>query len=426
MGLFKIANHEIRKVSIFKYKPLLFHLELTPFFLFYIIWFAFVPTHFEASNATVSSENETASDPISSQTYINPQVDYYLHSVLSIVFLNPEEAEYFLSSISISKIGQFVIVALVAILQILLCLGCYWSISIRTLCTCSRVISLPSAQLVLVTPTPNNGDSELVPLIRTTLPSGQRLVHFTFHKSKFVFDNEQSSFVPLRYPLTEPLGSYLESRGTSSTVDKQLSNEKDQATIVQKKALYGSNQMSFDVPSFMALFTERATAPFFVFQVFCVVLWSLDEMWYYSLLTLGLLVMFECTLVQQQLRNLNEIRKMGNRSYPILVYRDRTWTRVPTEDLLPGDLVSVSRQTDETADADGEDDAQTRANREPTGTHLVPCDLLLLRGSCIIDESLLTGESVIFFQKSTILCSGILNLLKTFDFFLNLTPYIDN
>ena len=226
MDLFKIANHEIRKVSIFKYKPLLFHLELTPFFLFYIIWFAFVPTHFEASNATVSSENETASNEISYQTYINyPQVDYYLHSILSLVIPNPEDVEYFLSSISISKIGQFVIVALVALLQILLCLGCYWSITIRALCTCSRVFSLQSAQLVLVTPTPNNGECELVPLIRTTLPSGQRLVHFTFHKSKFVFDNEQSSFVPLSYPLTEPLGSYLESRGTGSTIDKQSSNE---------------------------------------------------------------------------------------------------------------------------------------------------------------------------------------------------------
>ncbi|PRP75201.1 hypothetical protein PROFUN_15964, partial [Planoprotostelium fungivorum] len=119
-----------------------------------------------------------------------------------------------------------------------------------------------------------------------------------------------------------------------------------------------------------------ALAPFFVFQIFCVLLWCLDEYWYYSLFTLFMVLVFEATVVTSRLRNLQSLRNMGNKPAAVNVFRGGKWTTIESSNLVPGDIVSLS--TKSTA----------------SGQQLIcPCDILLLDGNCVVNEAMLTGES---------------------------------
>lgn len=156
-------------------------------------------------------------------------------------------------------------------------------------------------------------------------------------------------------------------------------NGLDADGVKEARKMYGDNVLEIPVPKFLDLFFEHAVAPFFVFQIFCVGLWMLDEYWYSSLFSLFALVAFECTVVFQRQRTLNEFRTMSIQPFTVNVFRNKKWVETSTSDLLPGDVVSVVRTKPDSA---------------------VPCDVLLLSGSSIVNEAMLSGESTPLLKES--------------------------
>jgi len=76
----------------------------------------------------------------------------------------------------------------------------------------------------------------------------------------------QESFHRLRYPIHLPLPFYSEWSGFHTMSE-----------LVLAQRVYGSNTTPIELPPFFSLLQEQLVAPFFLFQVLCVVLWSLDE-----------------------------------------------------------------------------------------------------------------------------------------------------
>ncbi|KAF2870447.1 cation-transporting ATPase 4 [Massariosphaeria phaeospora] len=289
------------------------------------------------------------------------------------VYLSPVRYETHIQSSE----WTFVWVGTIVTLQSLVWLATFWNVNVRSLFTTTAARDLRTAKLIKVLPVANAGTAEICPLQRDTV-GGKPNTTFLFQKRRFLYDAARGSFAPLAYPLDAdpkpPLRTFQDSKGLTSAAD-----------IERIQQHYGDNSFDIPVPTFTELFKEHAVAPFFVFQVFCVGLWMLDDYWYYSLFTLFMLAAFESTVVWQRQRTLTEFRGMSIKPYQLLVYRQKKWQETQSDKLLPGDVVSVGR------------------TKEDSG---VACDMVLIEGAAIVNEAMLSGESTPVLKESVLLRPG--------------------
>uniref|UniRef100_A0A452RAB0 ATPase 13A3 n=1 Tax=Ursus americanus TaxID=9643 RepID=A0A452RAB0_URSAM len=139
-----------------------------------------------------------------------------------------------------------------------------------------------------------------------------------------------------------------------------------------RKLLYGVNEITVKVPSVFKLLIKEVLNPFYIFQLFSVILWSTDEYYYYAL---AIVIMSIVSIVS----SLYSIRKQYIMLHDMVAAHSTVRVsvcRVNEEeifstDLVPGDVMVI-----------------------PLNGTVMPCDAVLINGTCIVNESMLTGESV--------------------------------
>lgn len=262
----------------------------------------------------------------------------------------------------------FVYLMAIGSLNMLFWLMPHWNIDIDAKFNYTGVRSISEASHIKITPAPNSGVGEICTINREQFADGEKQVSFLYQKRRHLFHSEINKFAPPEFKIDElPQLEYFHNwKGLKGDLSKFTRN-------------FGLNKFDIPIPTFMELFKEHAVAPFFVFQIFCVALWCMDEQWYYSLFSLFMLVSFEMTTVFQRRTTMNEFQSMGIKPYTIFAFRDSKWAELQTDELLPGDLVSVTRTSEESA---------------------LPCDLLLLDGTAIVNEAMLSGESTPLLKES--------------------------
>lgn len=322
-------------------------------------------------NAQIQSATLHNPLPRSLHAYVWPFT--IIWPIFLAVYLNAERYNKYLGA----QEWTFVWAGSILSLQALVWLTTKWNVNLKALFTAVKAKDVRTATLIKVIPVANAGSPEICRLQRDNV-GGKQNISFLFQKRRFLYNPDKGSFAPLSYALdVDPkpqLRTIQKSRGITSAAEVQRLQQH-----------YGDNAFDIPVPTFVELFKEHAVAPFFVFQVFCVGLWLLDEYWYYSLFTLFMLVVFESTVVWQRQRTLNEFRGMSIKPYDLWVFRENKWVEIQSDKLLPGDLVSIGR------------------TKEDSG---VACDMLLVEGTAIVNEAMLSGESTPVLKDSIQLRPG--------------------
>ncbi|XP_046432017.1 polyamine-transporting ATPase 13A3 isoform X1 [Neodiprion fabricii] len=189
------------------------------------------------------------------------------------------------------------------------------------------------------------------------------ILTFSCKKLTYVWDTDRCEFLKLKGLDEGVLTSTLHQMRGLTAQDQFM-----------RRFVYGSNEIVIPVKSILTLLCLEVLNPFYIFQLFSFCLWIADEYLYYAMAILTMSSFGIIIAVIQTRRNQHNLRSTVHASDVATVIRDpssgKTAT-VQTEHLVPGDVLVI-----------------------PSHGCIMPCDAVLLTGNCILNESMLTGESV--------------------------------
>ena len=201
----------------------------------------------------------------------------------------------------------------------------------------------------------DNKDIEAPQLANTNV-----CILFTFKLFTYLYNPGTKSFHSLKYEIQKK-NSYI--------LTKLINGLYDSERLYQRH-LYGECELNFYIRSLIRTIFDNMCDLFFFFQVYAILLWCLTDFLMYGCIV-SVLVLY--SLIESSYttrKNLLNIRDMCKYSISVNILENNQVINQPNNTLVPGDVFELP------------DDGQN-----------IPCDCILLSGSVIINESMLTGES---------------------------------
>uniref|UniRef100_A0A8C3SEC1 Polyamine-transporting ATPase 13A2 n=1 Tax=Chelydra serpentina TaxID=8475 RepID=A0A8C3SEC1_CHESE len=186
--------------------------------------------------------------------------------------------------------------------------------------------------------------------------------YYLFEGSRYVWIERQQAYCKV---------SVLDDGWTCADIHLSRSGLSPQDRSTRRK-VYGPNLIDVPVKSYLRLLVDEVLNPFYIFQVFSIVLWLCDNYYYYAACIFVISAVSIGLSLYETRKQSVTLRNMVKMAISVRVYRAAGEEAVVSSlDLVPGDCISL-----------------------PSDGFVVPCDAALLTGECMVNESMLTGESV--------------------------------
>ncbi|TQS36863.1 hypothetical protein Golomagni_02679 [Golovinomyces magnicellulatus] len=216
-------------------------------------------------------------------------------------------------------------------------------------------------------------------------PIVNELQMLEYRYMRFLFHPYEDKFV---------LGDYWKDPRWTDMASIRLGIDGDERE--SRGLIFGKNSIEIEQKSIFQLLTDevceeffrvnmyslsKVLHPFYVFQIASLVLWSLDQYYYYAACIFIISLFSIIKTLLDAYSTMERLRNISKSNCDIRVLRNSFWRHVESSELVPGDVFEVT---------------------DPALKQL-PCDSLLLAGDCIVNESMLTGESVPISKSPTTL-----------------------
>ncbi|XP_036067416.1 probable cation-transporting ATPase 13A3 isoform X2 [Oryzias melastigma] len=232
----------------------------------------------------------------------------------------------------------------------------------------SSPFSNPAASPVANGHTPHPSDGSPAQELKSRFSDYQptQIRYFTLHSTKYYWSHEVQNF--------QVLIGLEDLQPKCSTIHKEHTTGLTRNQQEYRKLFFGVNDIAVKVPSVFKLLIKEVLNPFYIFQLFSVILWSADEYYYYAVAIVFMSVVSIATslyTIKKQYIMLHDMVTAHSVVRVSVCRANKDIEEILSTDLVPGDVMVI-----------------------PNNGTIMPCDAVLVSGTCIVNESMLTGESV--------------------------------